>query len=196
MELPPHGSRWAIRRLAWLMRFVDCRIADADYERIREAARLVGFTTSKWPKRRLREAASREPAFRCSTPYLFHPRRRRGTYWRCPSSSWPMWNGTPIKPPRWPPSAGCSQLGLAGDGGRTNRGRASSDRCCGANLHPLGRYGPFRLILTPTPCVDNFPIPSMTLAALVASVIRPPTRLFSWPVGLWAVYFLLANPSQ
>ena len=196
MGLPSHRSRRTIRRVAWLMRFIDCRIADADYERIREGARQVGLTTSERMRQRLQKATSREPACRCSTPYLFHPRRRRGTYWRCPSSSWPTWNGTPIKPPRWPSPTGCSQLGLAGDGGRTSRGRASSDRCCGADLHPLGRYEPFRLILTPIPCVDNFPIPSMTLAALVASVIRPPTRLFSWPVGLWAVYYLLANPSQ
>ena len=83
-------------------------------------------------------------------------------------------------------------------GPATGEGQAAAvGRVAFAAVVPIcGRYGPFRLILTPMPCVDNFPIPSMTPAALVASVIRPPTRLFSWPVGLWAVYFLLANPSQ
>ena len=52
------------------MRFIDCRIADADYERIREAARQIGLTTSEWMRQRLQEAASREPAWRYSTPVI------------------------------------------------------------------------------------------------------------------------------
>ena len=56
--------------MACLMRFIDFRIADADYERIREAARPVGFAISKWLRQRLQEAASREPAWRYSTPVI------------------------------------------------------------------------------------------------------------------------------